>query len=199
MDPLLFQLVRQFVKPGATVWDIGANVGLFSFAAAALAGESGSVLAIEPDPWLASLMNRTAGRPVPGHAPVSILSLAISDRLALSQLHIAKRGRASNFLAGAGRSETGGERSTISVTTVTLDWLAESLPQPTLLKIDVEGMEHLALAGGAKVLAAKPVILAEVADANRVAVCQCLQGYRFLMTNMEPATGVPRNLIAIPA
>src|SRR5579864_6079017 len=89
--------------------------------------------------------------------------------------------------------------STISVTTVTLDWLAESLPQPTLLKIDVEGMEHLALAGGAKVLAAKPVILAEVADANRVAVCQCLQGYRFLMTNMEPATGVPRNLIAIPA
>ena len=109
MDPLLFQLVRQFVKQGATVWDIGANVGLFSFAAAALAGESGSVLAIEPDPWLASLMNRTAGRPVPGHAPVSILSLAISDRLALSQLHIAKRGRASNFLAGAGRSETGGE------------------------------------------------------------------------------------------
>src|SRR5437016_1521015 len=74
MDPLLFKLARQFVKPGTIVWDVGANVGLFSFAAAALAGEAGSVLAIEPDPWLASLMNRTSGCRVPGHAPVSVLS-----------------------------------------------------------------------------------------------------------------------------
>lgn len=110
MDPLLFRMARQFVKPGAIVWDIGANVGLFSFAAAALAGQSGSVLAIEPDPWLASLISRTSSCPVPGHAPVVALSVAISDSLGVGQLYIAKRGRASNFMSGAGASETGGER-----------------------------------------------------------------------------------------
>lgn len=198
MDPLLFQLVHQFVKPGAVVWDIGANVGLFSFAAAALAGKSGAVLAIEPDPWLASLMNRTSERPIPEHAPVSVLPVAISDRLGISYLHIAKRGRASNFVKGIGRSETGGERQALPVPTVTLDWISESFPPPTLIKIDVEGMEHLVLAGARKVLTCQPVVLAEVAEENKAEMQKLLNTYRFFMTDMRPATGIPNNLVALP-
>jgi FkbM family methyltransferase len=199
MDPLLFKLVRQFVKPGAVVWDIGANVGLFSFAAAALAGESGSVLAIEPDPWLASLMNRTAGGCMPGHASVSVLSVAVSDCLGVNQLHIAKRGRASNFMVGMGRSETGGDRQAVSVPTVTLDWIAGSFPPPTLIKIDVEGMEHLVLAGAQGILTHQPIVLAEVAEENKSDVRKVLSTYRFFMTDMSPAAGIPNNLVALPA
>ncbi len=36
VDPFLLSMVRELVRPEMTVWDIGANVGLFSFAAAAL-------------------------------------------------------------------------------------------------------------------------------------------------------------------
>ena len=57
-DPLLIDVARKLVKPGMTVWDVGANVGLFSFAAAHLSRTQ--VLAIEPDPFLAHLITRTA-------------------------------------------------------------------------------------------------------------------------------------------
>src|ERR1700692_3930430 len=55
VDPALFALVRKVVKPTNRVWDVGANVGLFSFAASAVSGLAGSVLAIEPDPFLTEL------------------------------------------------------------------------------------------------------------------------------------------------
>src|ERR1700709_849599 len=59
-DPFLYRMAAELVKPGSVVWDIGANVGLFSFSAASVAGSTGRVLAVEPDPWLCTLLNRTA-------------------------------------------------------------------------------------------------------------------------------------------
>ena len=37
VDPFLFLMVGELVKPNSIVWDIGANIGLFSFAAAQVA------------------------------------------------------------------------------------------------------------------------------------------------------------------
>jgi hypothetical protein len=41
-DPTLFRMAQELVKPTGEVWDIDANFGLFSFAAAAISGPSGS-------------------------------------------------------------------------------------------------------------------------------------------------------------
>jgi len=101
-DPLLFQLVREFVKPGTVVWDVGANVGLFSFAAAALAGEAGFVLAIEADPWLASLLIRTAEVHPTRQASVAVLAAAVSNVPGVARFHVARRGRNANSLEGLG-------------------------------------------------------------------------------------------------
>ena len=139
-DPLLFDVARKLVRPGMKVWDVGANVGLFSLAAAHLAGGSGSVLAIEPDPWLVSLLIRSAQTPAKNAAPIQVLASPVSDQRRIALLHVAKRGRASNFI-GTGRGESGGERYSMPVSTLTLDSLLESFPAPDLLKIDIEGMD----------------------------------------------------------
>jgi hypothetical protein len=102
VDPMLYRMARELVKPGAHVWDEGVNIGLFSFCAAALAGRSGFVLAIEPDVWLAQLINRSSWRwkyTQACAAPVSVACTAISDRSQVSNLQISERSRAASHLS----------------------------------------------------------------------------------------------------
>lgn len=61
-DPRLLDFVRRMVKPGARVFDLGANVGLFTFSAAYHAGPSGKIVAVEADADVARLLRRTNGR-----------------------------------------------------------------------------------------------------------------------------------------
>jgi hypothetical protein len=63
-DPVLLRMVRELVRSGSVAWNVGANVGLFRFcfSAAALAGQGGFALAIEPDVWPAHLLARSAQR-----------------------------------------------------------------------------------------------------------------------------------------
>jgi FkbM family methyltransferase len=180
VDPTLLQLASEVVKPGHTVWDIGANLGLFSFAAAALAGPSGHVLAIEPDATLVTLLRRSAAIN-PSCAPVEVLPVAVAASLTISRFHIALRNRSTNYLDGFGTTQTGGVRATDLVPTTTLDWLATHFPLPDVIKIDVEGAEVEVLAAATDALAKSPMIICEVAESNASNIADMLtsHGYRF--------------------
>ena len=179
-DPTLFRMAQELVKPADVVWDIGANVGLFSFAAAATSGPRGRVIAVEPDTWLVDLLRRSSRLLVPERAPVIVIPFAVSDRIELTQLHIAARGRSANFIEGGGSSRTGGTRSTESVISVTLDWLLGVLPAPEVLKIDVERMEGRLLSGASRMLnEVRPRIWCEVSTECEPAVSGILQDARY--------------------
>ena len=107
----LLKNAAETVKPGSVVWDVGANMGLFSFAAAGLAGPAGRVYAFEPDAFMATLLRRSA-RLNRQAAPVEVIPCAVSDTVSLARFNIARRSRASNFLEGFGMSQTGGVRET---------------------------------------------------------------------------------------
>jgi FkbM family methyltransferase len=192
VDPALLRLAAEVVRPGDTVWDIGANLGLFSFAAAAIAGQDGSVLAVEPDTDLVGLLRRSANR-AGGLARVEILPAAVADDVSVARFHIARRNRATSHLAGFGSAMAGGIRSTRLVPTVTLDWLAARFPAPDVLKVDVEGAELPVLAGGARVLAGSPTLICEVSGHSAPAVSDVLAGHGYTMYDgdQDPGSRVP--------
>jgi len=180
VDPILLGLAEELIGPGDTVWDIGANLGLFSFAAAVAAGRNGYVLAIEPDVRLVSLLHRSVTVNY-GHAPVEVVPAAVADDLGVSRFNIAMRNRSTNHLDGYGTSQTGGVRTTHLVPTVTLDWLAERFPVPDIIKIDVEEAEAKALAKSSRVLQAHPKIICEVAEKNFTLVGEILSHYGYTL------------------
>jgi FkbM family methyltransferase len=188
VDPFLLSMVRELVRPGMTVWDIGANVGLFSFAAASLGAQ---VLAVEADIWLANLMHRSA---LLNKLPVTVLPAAVSDRQGISKLYLSDQGRASNSLSGSGPAQT--------VVTVTLDWLLDHFAAPQVLKIDVEGMEYAVLNGARKVLQSRPLIFCEVTQNHDLVgeVLRCAN-YEFCAAregNRQPLRRPSRDTLAIP-
>jgi FkbM family methyltransferase len=162
---LLFRWARRFVEPGMTVWDVGANQGLFSLAARSRVGSAGRVFAFEPDPFLASLVERSFSGLPPGGADARVLAIALSDRTGTAGFSIARTDRALNHLVHSrGNPRTGGSRNVISVPTETADDLSSRLGPPDLVKIDVEGAEVAVLEGMAGVLAtSRPRIIVEVA------------------------------------
>lgn len=187
VDPFLLSMVRELVRPGMVVWDIGANVGLFSFAAAALGAE---VVAVEADFWLANLMHRST---LLNHLRVTVVPAAVSDAQGVSKLYVSNRGKASNSLRGDGPAQT--------VVTVTLDWMLDHFPVPQVLKIDVEGMEFAVLNGARRVLQSRPVIFCEVnEDRDRVGNLLREAGYDFFAareSNRKPLRIPSRDTLAI--
>jgi len=150
VDPFLLAMVRELVRNNMTVWDIGANVGLFSFAAAGLGAQ---VLALEADPGLADLLRRSARL---NGLPVTVVPAGINDAFGISDLHFSNNGRASNSLLGSGESQP--------VVTITLDMLLDRFAVPDVVKIDIEGVECAALRGAPRLLKHRPVIFCEVSQ-----------------------------------
>jgi FkbM family methyltransferase len=172
------------VRPGHIVWDIGANIGLFSFVAAAAAGPDGRVLAVEPDAALVGLLRRSAAFNQ-ASAAVDVLPAAVADELAVARFHVARRNRATSHLDGFGTTQTGGIRTTELVPTVTLDWLAMNFQVPNVIKIDVEGAEMMVFAEAARVLGERPAIICEVASRNAEAVAELLARYGYTLYDGE--------------
>lgn len=200
-DPALFASARELVRPGEVVWDVGGNVGLFAFAAAYLAGPQGRVVVLEPDVFLASLLQRTASALPEGYARVQILSAAVSDQEGLAMLNIAEGGRASNSL-GTGKSQMGGIRYQQPTCAVTLDRLLDEFPAPNVLKIDVEDMEYQALRGAAKVLESTPKIHCEMSSPEAFELLR-EAGYRLFNADVKPSERVilqdfAHNTLALP-
>lgn len=198
-DPRLFDWAEEFVSKGDIVWDIGANLGLFTFSAASRAGRSGHVIAIEADVWLAELLRKSAEQQSNENAPVQILPLAVSDSPGMARFNIASRGRCASHLAESrGSTQSGGVRDSVMVTSVTLDSLLETLPAPRILKIDVEGAEHKVLQGATKLLSTvHPTILCEVSSENTEAVSVLLRSHGYSFFDLD-ASQPNLNPLALP-
>ena len=186
-DTDLLELAEQRLGPDDVVWDVGANVGSFSVAAATVA-TAGEVVAIEADIWLAQLLCRTAAEPFFG-GRIKVVPCAVADQPGIARFAINARGRARNTLeAGGGRSQRSSARETVLVPTLPLDDLLGQFRPPTFVKIDVEGAELLVLRGAGRLLRdVRPSVYIEVDERFAVEVMALFAAAHYIA--LDPRTG----------
>lgn len=132
---------------GSTVIDVGANVGYFTLLAAKLVGDSGTVLAFEPEPTCFSLLSRSVQKN--GFRNVKPFPQCVSDIDGEQTLHLSvTRNKGLHSIS----RDLGGQ--TIRVPSTRLDTIgkAQGLRSVDLLKIDAEGAEPEVLKGAAHLL-----------------------------------------------
>ncbi len=179
--PLQGALQRE-LRPGATFFDIGANIGFVTLIAARLVGPGGRVVAFEPVPanvaairenlalngidWVE--VHETAVAREPGKASLIVSAVSAFSRLA-----------SVNVPTGA--------RDTIEVDVTSIDEFVArpGAPLPDVVKIDVEGAELEVIAGMRETIARRrPVILCEIHDCNAEYV-ELMEGLAYEPVNLD--------------
>jgi FkbM family methyltransferase len=130
------------VRPGAVVYDIGANVGFYTLLSSILAGPQGRVYAFEPVPRNAALLRRHVV--LNDLRNVDVLELAVGERAGRAMFDDTL-GHSQGRLDDTGR---------LPVSVVALDAMeaAGVLRPPDVLKIDVEGAKGAVLKGSRRLL-----------------------------------------------
>jgi FkbM family methyltransferase len=137
----------------AGVVDIGANRGQFTLLCAGLF-PSARIVAFEPLPEPYAVLAQLAAR----HARIRTHQVAIGSRTGLAPMHVMAPDDSSSLLAPTARQlaifRGGARNGTITVSVAPLDTFVDAcdLPQPALLKLDVQGFELEALEGCASLL-----------------------------------------------
>jgi len=154
------ELWRTQIRPGMTVIDVGANVGVYTFSAAQRVGETGKVIAIEPFKACVNCLQETSRiNQLPW---VRIHEAAASDYCGSAKLSLHNASEMNEVISD--NFPNSDSANTVTIQCLTLDSLieTENLTRLDWLKIDAEGHEMQVLQGAEHLLKKfKPHILYE--------------------------------------
>jgi FkbM family methyltransferase len=148
-EPKTTRYVCDSLAPRQVFLDVGANAGYFSLLASRCVGESGMVLAVEPNPAMVKQLRQNTERN--GLTNIAIAEAACSDSVEVRDLYIGNPYNTGN--SSLSRDNLTWTKS-VKVTCTTVDLLVEKygLHHVDLVKIDVEGAELQVLRGMTAVL-----------------------------------------------
>jgi FkbM family methyltransferase len=180
-EPFTVEWLHTRVGPGEVLYDIGANVGVYSLVAAKKPGGAARVFSFEASyASIASLCANIVLNDVAGQ--VTPMPIALSDRTAMNvfSLRDVEPGAARHAL-GYDPPEDGPTMFQQPVMMFRLDDLIEwfKIPAPNHIKLDVDGGELAVLEGAARTLASPALrsILVEVSTSLSGAVADVLAGH----------------------
>jgi FkbM family methyltransferase len=188
----IFTAVERWVCKDSVIWDVGANLGIFAFAAAVRAGPGGFVYAFEPDLEMAALMVRSMSAAIQNEAEVCVCPFAVGSREGEARFVVSGYRSAASALDGFGRFGRNKNDRERAVPIQTIDSLARSLRAPTLIKIDVEGAENLVLEGAEGVIrSCRPILLIEASGGQTgVRTVEMLRSWNYILGPLDDADGM---------
>jgi FkbM family methyltransferase len=163
-EPNEFAFLADYLRPGMTVMDVGANEGAYSVFLAARVGATGHVIAVEPS-------SREVGRlrenlRLNGFRNVRLIEAALGDANGEGTLAVAEASHAGQNTLGESIANPKVEIELFqSVSVRTLDSVVaeQELTRLDFLKIDAEGSEQPILRGAEETLAhLRPLVQLEI-------------------------------------
>jgi FkbM family methyltransferase len=152
-EPETSASMRSLIKEGMIILDVGAHVGYYTLLAAERVGPTGHVYAFEPEPENFKLLVKNVESN--GFRNVTCVNMAVSDSSGVTTFYVNREGNDLHSLVNHSSDRGGAE---IRIRTISLDEFASTVPLKTVdaIKMDIEGMEALALAGMSKLLSQSP-------------------------------------------
>lgn len=144
------KVLRELVKPGMVVVDVGANIGIYTRYLANRTGARGAVHAFEP-----SRVNfKRLQDNVCSATTVTIVEAAVGDHSGTAELFLSNKTNVDHRLFDSGE-----ERRRVEVPLVCLDDYFPTGSKVDFIKIDVQGHEYSVLLGAHRLLRENPKIV----------------------------------------
>ena len=177
--------LKNIIKKGDVVFDIGAHVGFYTLFASRFVGPHGRVFSFEPNPQNIYYLNRHIE--INKCKNVAVIEAAVSEHTGIEQFH-----KAENDAMGSLHPLDPKPVASIKVSAVSLDRELEQgkIYPPQVMKIDVEGEEYRVLGGACGILknyAPKIILSLHGKDSAR----KCIKFLKILDYEIFSLSGVP--------
>ena len=157
-EPWVLPYFLDLLRPGMSVVDFGASLGTFTIPAARRVGPSGKVYAVEVAPGNCFALQRSVQTNALRN--VFLLPFAATDKLGFATISAVLATH--NFSLHRNSSDTELPEVSLIVPTLPLDRVRQDLGNIDVMKLDIEGAEHLAVSGAWQIISeSRPVIFLE--------------------------------------
>ena len=157
------ELLDRFLSPGDVCFDVGANIGQWSYMMSRRVGNSGKVFAVEPMPVALRMLERVVKRLRLDN--VEIQPLAVGNRKGEVAMYVDGGFKFSNLPCVRVIDNECAGASDLKVKMTTFDSLVDeqNITNIKLIKCDIEGAEMLFLQGAINVLQKEsPIVICEI-------------------------------------
>ena len=193
----LQKTAEKYIRPGMTVYDVGAHVGFFTMFFARLVGNTGIVHAIEPYPDNCSYIRRHVDLNEIDN--VRLWQLALSDTVGYTGFRPSHHSSMGTI--------TDDDTGLLMVPVTTMDRLIGDghIDPPDIVKVDIEGHERQFLQGAEETIErCSPVMFIEVHSLGNDDFCRrFLKGLGYSVVDVEGGCDSherhPRMICALPS
>jgi len=147
-EPALFRFLRETIRPGDVVLDVGAFLGIYAILAARWTGAGGRVIAFEPTPSSAALARRHFVWNGLTPERVHLIEAAVAEHAARATLHQYDASAMPYVNSLVAAVDTDARAVLQEVSVVSIDTVCRELQvTPSVIRMDVQGAEIHALRG----------------------------------------------------